>query len=282
MEEVDGFKAFTLRSRSCARSVARIMLKRVRRDRSVVADEYHRGHWARVLERRAWDGAFNLEAFLVGDDDREIFARAESRVHRTRVQDYYRYRLQALPKLLEEMIGGRDGVVELGSGFGYNLFALSLAWPGSTMTGLELSENGLEAAGAIAGHFRLGDRLQFNQIDLTVRGHPGFASVRGRPVFTFFCLEQIPYDIEAVVANILDAQPSRIVNIEPSIDMFRPYRFSDWPNYLYVKSVDYQTRLTEVLASLEARGRIRIVERRRMPFSPTIQNEGLAVAWEPV
>ncbi len=257
-------------------------LKRVRRDQSVVANEYHGGHWARVLERRAWEHAVDLEAFLVGDDDREIFARVDDRIHRTRVRDYYRYRLKALPAMLEQMLGSIEETVELGSGFGYNLFALSRAWPASSMEGLELSENGLAAARAIAEHFGLNNRLRFGHIDLTVQHHPGFDRIAGRPVFTFFCLEQIPYDIEAVVSNIVDARPSRVVNIEPGVDMFRPYKFSHWPNYLYVKSVDYQTHLSEVLEAMAVRGRIRIVERRKMPFSPTIQNEGFAIAWEPV
>jgi hypothetical protein len=45
--------------------------------------------------------------------------------------------------------------------------------------------------------------------------------------------------------------------------------------------MDYQTRLFGLLDRLEREGRVRIVARERMPFAPTIHNDGLLYCWEP-
>lgn len=281
MIEVGSTEAFTVGARSCVRSVGRMLIRRVRRGREVVADEYHGGHWARMLQSRAWEQAPDLRAFLVGASAQQAFVRVGGRIHRSTYADYYRHRLDALPAFVEEMMGERGDLVELGSGFGYNLFSIALAWPEARLTGLELSDNGIAAARQIAAHYRLQDRIGFDSIDLTVRDHPGFAKTAGQRLFTFFCLEQIPYDIEKVIENILAHRPKRVVHVEPGVDMLQLSRLSDWPNYLYVKSVDYQTRLFETLESLQRAGRVRILRKARMPFAPTIQNDGFAISWEP-
>ena len=48
-----------------------------------------------------------------------------------------------------------------------------------------------------------------------------FKELAGGAVFTYFCIEQIPYAVEAVVENIIRAAPARVVNIEPAVDMLR-------------------------------------------------------------
>jgi hypothetical protein len=55
----------------------------------------------------------------------------------------------------------------------------------------------------------------------------------------------------------------------------------DLASYLYIKSVDYQLNLFTYLESLAQAGRIRILQRMRMPFAPTIRNDGFVVSWEP-
>jgi hypothetical protein len=55
----------------------------------------------------------------------------------------------------------------------------------------------------------------------------------------------------------------------------------DLLNYAYVKSVDYQTRLFSTLATLRARGDIRILAQRRLSWAPTIHNDTFLVVWEP-
>ena len=266
--------------RDLGRSALRSLLRRVRtRDR--VSSEYDAGHWRRVLERQSWLESPDLRTFLVGDDGRIIVAKIDGRVVHIPANEYYRWRLSALVAALGEHIADDERPVELGCGFGYNLFSLAMVDRWQSFVGLDISENGLRAGRAISAHFGLEDRVRFGPLDLTDTGHPGFAQIAGQTVFTFCCIEQVPASVGRVVDNILRHRPRRVIHIEPTTELLNLWRPMDLLNYAYVKSVDYQTRLFSTLATLRARGDIRILAQRRLSWAPTIHNDTFLVVWEP-
>lgn len=269
--------------KSMGRSTARLMLRRLKRHRDEVSHEYDQGHWARILSDRAWERSPSLADFLIGHDQRIILSRVDDRVRRIKTADYYRYRLSALPQLLTDYLdlSSSDAVVELGCGVGFNLFALALAFPHLKLTGVDYSPNAIAAGRAIAAHFGLSDRIRFEVLDLTDPQHPGFALLKGQRCFTFFCIEQIPYEVSKVIRNILRAQPDRVLHIEPTIERLHLSKVSDWANLLYIKSVDYQTQLFSVLSQLNLTQEVRVLREARAPFSPTIQNDGFIISWSP-
>lgn len=281
LEPLSGREVFAAKAASISRSVARIMVRPVVRDPGKVASEYHGGHWARVLAERQWESTSSLEAFLIGRDQTPIIAKVDGRVCRIKRIEYYRYRIDALAHLVRSSLGDQRDIVELGCGFGYNLFGLALSFPNLRLTGVDISANGIEAARAIARHFGISDRVQFEMLDLTKPDDPNFALLNGRNCFTYFCLEQIPYDVEQVITNILMAKPSRVLHVEPtSEDSGHGKR--DWVNYFYVKSMDYQSRLFTVLRELDKARRLHLLRTGRVPFAPTIQNNGFTAIWGPV
>lgn len=265
--------------RDLARSAARMLLRQVRtRDR--VAAEYHEGHWRRVLEQQPWLEAPDLSAFLAGTDRATRVAKVAGRVVRIPTDAYYRLRLHALSDAMSRHAGD-DELVELGCGFGYNLFSLALSRRWRQLRGFDVSEHGTEAGSAIAAHFGLADRVSFGLIDLTDTEHPNYAAVRDKTLFTYCCIEQLPGAVESVLATLLKHRPRRVIHIEPTTELLSPWRPLDLLNYAYVKSVDYQTSLFTTLERLESRGSIRILARERMPWAPTIHNDTFLVAWEP-
>jgi hypothetical protein len=263
------------------RSLRRLALKNVKRTNDVVDSEYNAGEWGRILEERAWLGASSLEAFLLGHDDKQRLAKVDGRFVRIGTRDYYRYRIGALSRLIAENCGGETSLLELGAGFGYNLFSLSLDPRWRRLRGFDISPNGIEAGRQIARHFELTDRINFDRIDLTDASDPRFKELAGANVFTYFCIEQIPYAVEAVIENIIRAAPARVVNIEPAVDMLKLSRPRDFASRVYIESLDYQTRLFKLLDALDKAGRIRVLARERMRFAPTLHNDGLLYAWEP-
>ena len=104
----------------------------------------------------------------------------------------------------------------------------------------------------------------------------------GETAFTYFCSEQIPYDVRKVVENIIAAKPKRVINIEPTTELLNLANPRDIVSFLYIRSVDYQTQLFTTLDELERQGRIRIIARERMPFAPNINNDGFLYCWEPI
>jgi len=265
-----------------ARTALRLIFKRVRRTGSVVDAAYNLGEWDRVLKQQAWLEADDLEAFLVGTNKSRLLAKVDNEIVHIATDDYYRYRLKALGDLLMRHAGTADCLLELGAGFGYNLFALSLMNKWQRLRGLEIAPNGIAAGRRIAEHFTLGNIVSFDHIDLTNDRDPAFSEVAGSTLFTYFCIEQIPHEVDTVIENILRAGPKRVINIETSTEMLNLTQPRDLVSLAYIRSMDYQTRLFTVLDRLERQGRIRILARERMGFAPTIHYDGLLYSWEPV
>ena len=66
------------------------------------------------------------EEFLIGQNDAERLAKVADQIVRITTKDYYHYRIGALSELITRHTGGTTSLLELGAGFGYNLFSLSL------------------------------------------------------------------------------------------------------------------------------------------------------------
>jgi hypothetical protein len=88
--------------------------------------------------------------------------------------------------------------------------------------------------------------------------------------------------VRKVVENIIAAKPKRVINIEPTTELLDLTRPRDLVSLVYIRSVDYQTQLFTTLDELERQGRIRIIARERMPFAPSINNDGFLYCWEPI
>lgn len=264
------------------RSLRRLALKNVRRTTEVVNSEYNVTQWGRVLTEQGWLRELNLEEFLVGHDNALRLSKVDGQIVRILTKDYYRYRLGALSRLITRHAGEVTSLVELGAGFGYNLFSLSLDPRWRELRGFDIAPNGVTAGRQIAGHFDLADRVSFDRIDLTDASDPNLKQLSGSTVLTYFCIEQIPYAVEAVVENIIRAQPRRVINIEPAVDMLNLSQPRDFASRIYIKSMDYQTRLFKLLDELDKNSHIRVLQRERMGFAPTLHNDGLLYVWEPL
>ena len=177
--------------------------------------------------------------------------------------------------------GGAKGIVELGTGYGYNLFSLHHSHPDWSLKGFDISPNGITAGREIADRFGLSGRISLDRIDLTDASDPNLSAIAGEVVLTYFCIEQIPYDVRKVIDNIIAAKPKRVINIEPTTELLDLTHPRDLVSLFYIRSVDYQTHLFTVLNELEREGRIRIIARERMPFAPSINNDGFLYCWEP-
>ena len=268
-------------SLDAAKSIYRLITRRIERTADVVNSEYNLSHWQKVLSNKAWESADDLTGFLAPPDSTKWLRKIDNQIARVSAQKYYQYRIPALGALIGRHCGGAKRIVEMGAGYGYNLFSLSLHHPDWTLKGFDISANGIAAGEAIASYFGLSDRISLGQIDLTDSSDPNLAEVRDEVVFTYFCIEQIPYDVRKVVENIIAARPRRVINIEPTTELLDLRAPRDLISLFYIRSVDFQTQLFSILDEFERQGRVRIIARERMPFAPTIHNDGFLYCWEP-
>jgi len=264
-----------------ARSIGRLAMRRVKRTVDVVNSEYNLTHWQRMLSAKTWTTAASVGDFLIPKNPALGLRKVDNQICRIAADDYYRYRARALGELLTRHAGGTTEIVELGAGYGYNLLALHLHHPDWRLHGFDIAPNGIAAGREIAAHYGLSDRISLDRIDLTDGRDPSYSAIRDQVVFTYFCIEQIPYDVRKVVDNIIAAKPKRVINIEPTTELLNLASPRDIISFLYIRSVDYQTQLFSTLDDYERQGRVRILARERMPFAPTIHNDGFLYCWEP-
>jgi hypothetical protein len=264
-----------------AKSVYRLILRRMERTQDKVNSEYNLLHWQKILSNKSWLEAKDLPDFLAPPDLKERLRKVDNRILRISAQKYYQYRIGALGNLIGRHCGDTDGIVELGTGYGYNLFSLHLSHPDWTLKGFDISPNGITAGREIASRFDLSDRISLDRIDLTNAADPNLAAIKDKVVLTYFCIEQIPYDVRKVVENIMAAKPKRVINVEPTTELLDLTNPRDLVSLFYIRSVDYQTELFSTLDEFERQGRIRIIARERMPFAPSINNDGFLYCWEP-
>ena len=264
-----------------ARSIGRLAMRRVKRTADVVDSEYNLLHWQRVLSEKRWTTAASLIDFLAPRNSAQDLRKIDNEICRVADDDYYRYRAKALGDLLARHMGGATEIVELGAGCGINLLSLQLNHPDWRLRGFDIAPNGIAAGREIAAYYGLSDRISFDRIDLTDGNDPNYPAIADQVVFTYFCIEQIPYDVRKVVDNIIAARPKRVINIEPTTELLNLASPRDIVSFLYIRSVDYQTQLFSILDDYERQGRVRILARERMPFAPTIHNDGFLYCWEP-
>ncbi len=265
-----------------AKSLYRIALRQMKRTQDKVNSEYDGSHWQKILMRKAWRNARSLPEFLVFPDQTRRLRKVNGEIVRISAEQYYRYRLKALAELIGRHAGGIDTLVELGTGYGYNLFSIHSHYPDWTLKGFDISKNGIQIGREIALHFGISDRVSFDFIDITNASDPNRTAICNEVVLTYFCIEQIPYDVRRVVENIILGKPRRVINIEPNAEFLDLRSPRDVVSRLYIRSVDYQTTLFRTLEQLEQERKIRIIARERMPFAPTINNDGMLYCWEPL
>jgi SAM-dependent methyltransferase len=266
--------------RELAASVVGLAMRR-RRDRVRVRTEYDKGYWSGVVRDARWQRTATLEEFLNPASDGIRVCKVDNRYVRARTVDYYRFRHERLLSVMREFAGTERELVELGCGYGANLFSLTLGGPWPTLTGLDVSEAGISAGRQIAERFGLGGRVTFDRLDLTNPDDPAFERLRGRTAFTYYCFEQIPHDTEAVVRNLLRAGVTRVVQIEPLAELLHWNSPKDLINYLYILRSDYQRTLLTTLRRLERERLVRITAVRRLYYAPSIRHDPAVACWEP-
>ena len=251
-----------------------------RRTRQIVDEEYDRGWWALTLAERRWREWGDLGAFLDGGGGRMRLATVDDELVMISDAEYYRFRARMLARIVEECAMTRE-VVELGCGWGLNLFSLWRTGQWRHLVGLDVSANAVAAGRAIAAHFGC-DGVEFDLLDVTDGDAPNFARLRDRTVLTYYCLEQLPRAVSAVVENIRRAAPKRVIHVEPTTELLRLWSPRDLVNYLYIIRQDYQRSLLRILRAAERAERIRVVDVRRLFYAPSIRHDPVLACWEPV
>jgi len=254
---------------------------RVHRTGGRVAEEYDGSYWADLLQRKPWLHSESLSDFLVPQDRGLRIARVDGRLTRIANEDYYRYRVAMLRRILLETAGTASSLAEVGCGYGLNLLSLVELHRWRPLVGFDISENALEAARQIAKHFRSEADVEFHRLDLTDGGDQAYLRLRGATVFSYYCFEQLKRATMEVIGNLIAARVARVVHLEATPELWSPWIPADAVSRLYTWSQDYQNNLLTVLRNEEMRGRVQLTRVERLRYAPSVKHDPTVICWEP-
>ncbi|MDP2183054.1 MAG: class I SAM-dependent methyltransferase [Actinomycetota bacterium] len=267
--------------RSIGVDVAHKAIFRRSRTKQKVTSDYDQGEWADLLRDRKWERSGSLEEYLIPDVRGRIKVLIDQRVHEVDAEAYYALRSRKLVDILSANDGGASELIEIGCGAGRNLFTLAAHGRWQHIHGFDISPTGLAVIGEVAARFNL-TNVSASSIDLLEESYCDHPRLKGSTVFSYYCLEQLPAHAERVIRRLVAAGVRRGLHIEPSLELFSPWRLQDIATVSYIWRQDYQRSLVTAVRSLEKEGLLRMVKAERLGYAPSVRNEPTLVVWEAV
>jgi SAM-dependent methyltransferase len=179
----------------------------------------------------------------------------------------------------DKYLRATESVYEFGCGTGFNLVALGQQLPGIKLYGLDWSPSACEMVSLIGQKHRLD--IKGSQFDFY---NPDRAITLGRrsAAMTLSALEQVGPRHGAFLDFLLEKKPDICINMEPIEDFYDENNLADYLALMYHRKRGYLSGFLPRLKSLEADGKVKIFEAKRMFFG-SLYHEGYSfVVWRPV
>lgn len=263
--------------------IKRRVVKRAIRNMDLTRLEYEEGAWQSVLTKKPWEAYESLEDYVCEKgNNKNITCLINGVVARMKVCEYYTFRRDNLVSLLSCYAGGADEIVEVGCGYGLNLFSLrTVTTPFRCIAGMDISQTALEVAKNITAHFGLNE-IKFFPLDLLDDKDANLEQVKGKVVFTYYCLEQLGNYMNKALDNLIRARPKRVIHIEPTREVLNPASLLDLNSIIYSLAMDYPSNLVYCLNSRQQAGMLNICKMEKLIYAPTIRHYPALIVWEPV
>jgi len=265
--------------RSIAVDVAHKLVFRRGRTREKVKSDYDQGEWADLLRDRKWDRSATIEEYLVPATRRTMRVLVNQRVQDVGVEEYYSFRSRKLVDTIMDNDGGSLSLVEIGCGAGRNLFTLAASKRWDHIHGFDISPTGLAVIEAVKTRFDISS-VSASPIDLLDDDYLSHKKLNGATIFSYYCLEQLPNHAENILRKLVQAGVKRGIHIEPSIELFSPWRLQDLATISYIWRQDYQKSVVQAARNLEKEGLLRLLKAERLGYAPSVRNEPTMIVWE--
>ena len=172
-----------------------------------------------------------------------------------------------------------DTIVELGSGWGRNLFYFLLKKLCHRVIGGEYTKEGRLVSEFISEKFKL--PAEFFHFDYYNPHEQFMQKLAGTVVFTHNSVEQIRHIPEETIQSLIESKPRVVIHFEPV------YEYCDkntllhylWKRYTLMN--DYNRNLLTVLKKFESSGKLRIIDEKVHTIGLNAFNPGSFIVWEP-
>lgn len=181
--------------------------------------------------------------------------------------------------LFRRYLSTYKSVIELGSGSGFNAIEFTKIFPKAHVVGADWSQSAVDILNLYAGN--TGARLEGLQFDFF---HPSdeLNVSRDSAVMTFCAFEQLGSRFDATLNFLLEKRPSRVVQVEPLLELYDPTEPFDRLAIRYHKHRGYLEGYYTALRKLESAGQIKILHAKRTGFGSLFNECYNIIVWEPV
>jgi hypothetical protein len=181
--------------------------------------------------------------------------------------------------LFHRWLGGYSNIFEFGSGSAFNLVALARQRPDASIHGLDWAQGAVDLANVLREKLNL--NLHGRSFDFFKPDYSLDIPVRSA-VMTFCALEQTGERFTQFLDFLLAKQPARCIHMEPIVEFYDPATLPDTMALRYHLRRGYLNGLLTRLRELEEKGRVTILDARRLGLG-SLYHEGFSVVvWEPV
>jgi hypothetical protein len=159
-------------------------------------------------------------------------------------QDFYR---STLIQAIKTHFPSAKSFTEYGCGVGRNLISIKTHIPEAFCNGYELCHNGVNVAKKAAVKFNLD--INYSQLDYIVDGREKYIFPESDVSFTMFSLEQLPFQSEQALKNILSNSKLGSIHFEPVPENY-PKSLRGVLGRIEHKKVDYLGGFNDAILSI--------------------------------
>lgn len=254
------------------------------RTKEIVLKSYDQSTWKKILEKEPWKNAKTLTIFvdtpmekIFGDNiENKWLGVINGKLSLFSYNTKSKLQKQLLTETLKKFVKNNDKIIEIGCGYGRNLFSLRDQGFQNEITGYDFSENSISAAKKINNYFN--SEINFDVVDMTkdLRSK----NLKNKLIFTFHSFEQIKYDTKTVIEDLINSDVSQVIHFEPISELYG-YDVRDITSFLYIKARDYQDNLLKTLKDFEKIGKLKILQCERTNFAENPFHETCLIRWTP-
>lgn len=240
--------------------------RKKKRNNIIVKNEYEDGIYKKARYADLWKDHKNIPIWIINNPDK-IFGNnmlyfkhndvllkdSQSNIAKLWETEYI--------KSISRFIKNADQIVELGCGYGRNLFALRKNGFSNQLEGYDISQNAISLANNFNKQFDTNitfdvlDFMNINTLDL-----------QGKTIFTYAALEQTKYILDKIIIDLINLKPKQIIHFE-TIPKLIKNNIDGFMTKLYRYNKDYQTDILNIIKK-DKRVNITHLERFNVTASP--------------
>lgn len=192
---------------------------------------------------------------------------------------FWEFFYERIGRVLTQYMTRDDTLVELGCGWGRNLFYALQTRLCKNAIGGEYTEEGLTLGRLVGQQFKL--PIEFFHFDYYKPDWEFLKKLKGTVVLTHNSVEQIRYMPERTVSSLIQSKPKAVVHFEPVYEYLNRDSLLHYLWKRYTEVNDYNRNLLTVLKRFAKERRLTIGLEKAHEVGLNAFNPGSFVVWKP-